>query len=154
MNNRHLFEANLEWPLVENNKISTSLKSHRIHINGKEDLHVSAAKTFKGDPTMHNPEDLLLSSLMSCHMMSYLYLCTKQKIEIISYSDNAIAVLETFMDGSGKIIEVTLNPIVKLHSPDQINAAKALHMDAHKLCFIANSCNFKININPLIKSCD
>jgi len=78
MSYKHIFKASLAWnhpeqPSVVGSKIYT--KSHHIAIEGKADLQVSAAKAFKGDPALYNPEDLLLSSLISCHMMSYLYVC-------------------------------------------------------------------------------
>ncbi|TEB40466.1 osmotically inducible protein OsmC, partial [Flavobacterium circumlabens] len=69
-------------------------KSHQIKIEGKPVLNVSAAKAFKGDPALYNPEDLLLSSLASCHMMSYLYVCSQNGIEVLEYADNAEATLE------------------------------------------------------------
>lgn len=147
MNKLHTFKATLIWEknLAEATAAKkTYSKSHNVHIVGKHDLAVSAAKTFKGDPTMYNPEDLLLSSLASCHMMSYLYVCAQHQIEVLSYTDNAEAILETYPNGSGKIIEVFLNPIVTVADKSQIEKATALHSEANKLCFIANSCNFPI----------
>lgn len=147
MNNLHTFEVDLSWEKKQlqpnsDNKIYT--KNHIIKIVGKPELAVSAAKSFKGDPDLYNPEDLLLSSLVSCHMMSYLYVCAQHKIEILSYSDQAKAILETYPNGSGKIIEVILNPVVLLKDASQINNAINLHVEANKLCFIANSCNFPV----------
>ena len=141
------FQAKLSWNKKkdsEHTTVKTYTKSHSIHIEGKEDLLISAAKIFKGDPNLHNPEDLLLSSLMSCHMMSYLFLCSKQQIEILSYQDEAVATLETYADGSGKIIEVVLQPKVELKNKNLYSIALSLHQEANKLCFIANSCNFPV----------
>ena len=146
MSFKHYFKAGLTWFYQEQ---STSLpkvynKSHRISIQGKADLQVSAAKAFKGDPRLYNPEDLLLSSLVSCHMMSYLYVCSKNNIEVISYTDNAEAVLETSPDASGRFVQVDLFPEVIISDPDKIVLATSLHHEANQLCFIANSCNFPV----------
>jgi organic hydroperoxide reductase OsmC/OhrA len=70
-----------------------------------------AAKAFKGDPTLYNPEDMLLSSVVSCHMMSYLYVCEQNGIEA-SYTDSAEATLQVLENGSGRFIEVRLYPKV------------------------------------------
>jgi len=145
---KHLFKAVLNWTSGKPYAGDTSRyysKSHYISIEGKADLKISAAKAFKGDPTLYNPEDLLLSSLASCHMMSYLYLCDLHNIEVLSYSDSAEAVLEVNIDGSGRIVEVRLNPQVKLADSLQIQQALDLHKKANQLCFIANSCNFQIH---------
>lgn len=142
---KHIFKVTLSWlnnaqPLTK--KIYN--KTHRISITDKPDLMVSAAKAFKGDPTLYNPEDLLLSSLVSCHMMSYLYVCGQHNIEVDSYTDQAEATLETEPDGSGRFTKVMLNPIVVISDPSKIELALSLHSKANKLCFIANSCNFPV----------
>lgn len=143
---KHLFKAELNWT---SNKPQDAIskvysKTHQIKIEGKTALDVSAAKAFKGDPSLYNPEDLLLSSLVSCHMMSYLYVCSQNGIEVLEYSDNAEATLEVSPDGSGRFTEVRLNPKVKISNPDQIELALDLHFKANQLCFIANSCNFPV----------
>ncbi|OXB02804.1 OsmC family protein [Flavobacterium pectinovorum] len=144
---KHLFKAELNWASSPNPEQSASKfysKSHKIVIEGKPVLNVSAAKAFKGDPELYNPEDLLLSSLVSCHMMSYLYVCSQNGIEILEYSDNAEATLEVNPDGSGRFVEVLLNPKVKISNQDKIDLAIELHTKANQLCFIANSCNFPV----------
>ena len=144
---KHLFKAEAKWTSNQNPTDSTKRvysKSHKIVIEGKPVLNVSAAKAFKGDPELYNPEDLLLSSLVSCHMMSYLYVCSQNGIEVLEYSDNAEATLEVSPDGSGRFTEVRLNPKVKISNSSQINLAIELHKKANQLCFIANSCNFPV----------
>lgn len=144
---KHLFKVEVKWASSQNPEQSASKfysKSHKIVIEGKPILNVSAAKAFKGDPELYNPEDLLLSSLVSCHMMSYLYVCSQNGIEILEYSDNAEATLEVSPDGSGRFVTVTLNPEVKISNSSQIQLALDLHQKANQLCFIANSCKFPI----------
>lgn len=149
---KHIFKATLSWlqkkqPITSTTKVYS--KSHHISFEGKADLKISAAKAFKGDPNLYNPEDLLLGSLMSCHMMSYLYICAQNNIEVISYSDHAEATLVVNSDGSGRFVEVQLNPKVTILNPDQITLALDLHKKANQLCFIANSCNFPILHQPI-----
>jgi organic hydroperoxide reductase OsmC/OhrA len=141
--NKHTFKATLHWPINE----GTHEKSHIVSIDGKEDLAVSAAKAFKGDPKLYNPEDLLLSSLMSCHMMSYLYCCSREGIEIISYQDYAEAILETQSDGSGKITKVTLRPEVIINDSHKADLALTLHKKANQLCIpakVGHAFRFKV----------
>lgn len=144
---KHLFKAALNWTSQQNQNKSFERfysKSHQIKIEGKPVLDVSAAKAFKGDPSLYNPEDLLLSSLVSCHMISYLYVCSQNEIEVLEYSDNAEATLEVNPDGSGRFVEIKLYPKVKISNPNQIELALDLHFKANQLCFIANSCNFPV----------
>lgn len=144
---KHLFKAEANWTSKQIQEDLTKKfysKSHKINIEGKPVLNVSAAKAFKGDPELYNPEDLLLSSLVSCHMMSYLYVCSQNGIKVLEYSDNAEATLEVSGDGSGRFVEVRLNPKVKISNQDKIELALELHQKANQLCFIANSCNFPV----------
>lgn len=80
-------------------------------------------------------------------MMSYLYCCAQNNVEVISYSDESEAFLEVNSDGSGRITKVILNPIVYITDPNQIEEANSLHKKANRLCFIANSCNFVVEHN-------
>ena len=147
MQSKHLFKANLKWKSQVQKVEATPakyLKNHSVSFEGKEHLEVSAAKAFKGDPGKYNPEDLLLASVVSCHMMSYLYVCAKNDIEVLSYSDDAEATLEVLENGSGRFIEVRLYPKVVVRDDSHFAKALQLHKAANELCFIANSCNFPI----------
>lgn len=152
MESRHLFKAKLNW--ISNDKevdpiVKSYTRSHTIAIEDKPILNVSAAKAFKGNPEVYNPEDLLLSSIVSCHMMSYLYVCGQESIEVVSYTDEAEATLEVLSDGSGRFIEVRLYPTVIIKQPEILAKALSLHKKANELCFIANSCNFPIVHFPI-----
>lgn len=151
---QHVFKAALQWFAQEKPADSTARfypKTHRISLADKPDLVVSAAKSFKGDPKVYNPEDLLLSSVSSCHMMSYLYCCQQQNVQILAYSDESQAILEVQADGSGRITQIILNPVVQLADPAQKELAISLHQHASRLCFIANSCNFPIIHQPSVE---
>jgi organic hydroperoxide reductase OsmC/OhrA len=140
---KHVFIAKLDW-LFSKKEAVTYTKSHTVTIDDKAVLYVSAAKAFKGDPALYNPEDLLLSSVISCHMMSYLYVCKQNGIDVLSYTDEAKATLEVLANGSGRFIEIKLNPKVRISNKEKIAEALGLHKKANQLCFIANSCNFPI----------
>jgi organic hydroperoxide reductase OsmC/OhrA len=151
MDFKHLFKAKLNWFSSKEEEVSTSKiysKSHTVIVEGKPILNVSAAKAFKGDPILYNPEDLLLSSIVSCHMMSYLYVCSQNGIEVLSYTDAAEATLEVLDNGCGRFTEVRLYPKVVIRQKEKIAEALRLHQKANELCFIANSCNFPILHEP------
>lgn len=123
----------------------TYSRNHTITIKGKsEPLKVSSAKIFKGDAALYNPEDLLLSALSSCHMMSYFYVCSQNGIEVLSYEDNAEGFLEVDKNGKGQFVKVVLKPKIVVSKTEMIALAESLHQQASELCFIANSCNFPI----------
>lgn len=146
------FKVQAKWSAKKALDVSVNGRTHQVFIDDKSPLTVSAAKAFKGDDTKYNPEDLLLSALTSCHMMSYFYVCAQHGIELIDYIDEAIGVLELKADGSGAFTSVVLNPIVTISKVDMIDKAVGLHKEANKLCFIANSCNFPITHQSIVKA--
>ncbi|WP_405382375.1 OsmC family protein [Maribacter sp. LLG6340-A2] len=126
-------------------------RSHEILVTGKyKTIQGSSDPSFLGDPSKYNPEDLFLSSLSSCHMLWYLHLCTVHNIIVTQYVDNATGTMEESADGSGKFTQVTLYPIVTIADSNMKELAKSLHEKANQMCFIANSCNFKIHHQPSI----
>jgi len=125
-------------------------KTHTSIAQGKESVIISVAREFKGESNKHNPEDLLLSALSSCHMMSYFYVCQQHGVEIIDYNDIAIGTLELKSDYSGGFNRVKLNPVITIKDASQKLLAISLHEKAHQLCFIANSVSFNIDIIPEI----
>jgi organic hydroperoxide reductase OsmC/OhrA len=119
-------------------------RSHEIVIEGKEIIKSSSDPAFFGDRTQHNPEELLLASISSCHMLWYLHLCSDAGIVVTNYIDNAKGIMTETNDGGGKFTSVTLYPTITLKDITQQEKANALHSKANELCFIANSLNFKV----------
>jgi len=150
----HNYEVKIEWTGNEG-KGTLNYKSynrnHEIIGNGKYDgIKGSSDPSFLGDKTRYNPEDLFLSSLSACHMLFYLHLCAVNKIIVTEYLDNATGIMEESKSGSGKFTKVTLHPKVTITDKNMIEKANELHKKANELCFIANSCNFKIDHKPVI----
>ena len=126
-------------------------RSHTIKIKGKADIEGSSDTAFMGDPAKHNPEDMLVASLAVCHMLWYLHLCADNGICVTDYHDEASGTMQQ-TEAGGRFTEVVLHPVVTITDKAQIEKANALHEQAHKSCFIANSCNFPIKHEPLCKS--
>lgn len=148
----HKYNVKIEWTGNEGNGTLNYNSYNRNHsITAAEKLSTidgSSDPSFLGDEKRYNPEELFLSSLSACHMLWYLHLCSVNKIIVTEYQDNATGIMEETKDGSGKFTSVTLHPIVKITDPNKIGIANELHQEANKMCFIANSCNFKIGHNP------
>lgn len=151
---QHYYITKLEW--TGNSGLGTSKydsyqRSYEIHIEHKPVLYGSSDPSFLGDPTKYNPEELLLASISSCHMLWYLHLCASSGIIVTKYSDHAKAEMHEYGNGGGKFKEVILNPIVSITDEHKKEVAINLHKEANKFCFIANSLNFLVLHNPRIQ---
>jgi organic hydroperoxide reductase OsmC/OhrA len=116
----------------------------RVVVEGKPDLLGTADPAFRGEAGLHNPEELLLAAVASCHMLFYLSLCARSGITVVRYADAAEGTLALRPDGGGSFAEIVLRPRVTVSRESDGAAAKALHARAGELCFIASSCNFPI----------
>jgi organic hydroperoxide reductase OsmC/OhrA len=155
MEKQHQYKATIKW--TGNKGTGTDNyknyeRSHEISIENKPAILASSDPAFRGDRTKHNPEDLFLSSLSSCHMLWYLHLCSEAGVIVVDYVDPATGMMVENSDGGGRFTEVTLNPIVTVTENSMIEKATALHKKANELCFIANSVNFPVHHKPVIKS--
>ena len=149
----HRYNVALEWTGnlgYGTDSYDTYSREHVIRSEGKDDLLGSSDTSFRGDSRYYNPEELLLSSIASCHMLWYLHLCSANGIVVNSYNDQPEGTMIEHKDGSGAFDQVILNPKVVIADGSKNSLAKTLHGVAHKMCFIANSCNFEILHKPTI----
>ncbi|MGE0595973.1 MAG: OsmC family protein [Hyphomonadaceae bacterium] len=101
--------------------------------------HVVKAPYSRADAV--DPEEMLVASLSSCHMLSFLYVAWKAGFAVDSYVDRAEGVMTKNEAGKMWMSRTTLNPQIvfsggKQPSPEEL---RELHHRAHEECFIANS---------------
>ncbi len=119
-------------------------RSHEISVKGKKKLQCSSDSNYHGDKTKNNPEDLLLASLSSCHMLWFLHFCALEGVVVVDYIDNAEGKMIQTTNGAGYFTEVILSPQVIVQSASMIRKANELHKKASDFCFIANSVKFPV----------
>lgn len=123
-------------------------RDHIISANGKPDILGSSDPAFRGDSKRYNPEDLLLASVSSCHMLWYLHLCVEAGVIVTDYVDKAEGTMTETANGSGQFTEVILKPFIIVKEESMVSKAIELHHKANELCFIANSVNFPVRHQP------
>jgi organic hydroperoxide reductase OsmC/OhrA len=93
------------------------------------------------NPAHVDPEEAFVASISSCHMLTFLYLASKQGFQIDNYEDEAIGVMAKNEKGMPWVSLVTLHPKISYGGDKSPSPAdeKLLHHLAHEQCFIANS---------------
>lgn len=130
-------------------------RRYRVCIAGKPDLVGTADPAFHGEPQLHNPEELFLSAIAACHMLTYLALCARRGVRVVSYEDEARGTMRTDGRGGGSFEEVTLLPTVTIDGEgddDRVALAAQLHDAAHELCYIARSCSIPIRHRATVRN--
>ena len=125
-------------------------RAYTVYVAGKPELEGSADPVFRGDATRYNPEDLFVAAVSACHMLTYLSLCARRGVRVLSYEDHATGTLALEADGGGQFTEIRLNPDVRIASGGDADLAHRLHDEAHEGCFIARSCNAPIRHHATI----
>ncbi len=151
MHRSHHYITNVQW--TGNKGTGTSgyrdyERSYTLRIDGKADVQGSSDPAFRGDKTKHNPEEFLVAALSTCHMLSYLHVCTVAGVVVLDYTDQATGTMEETPDGGGHFTEVVLHPVVTVADQSMVEKANELHHKASQLCFIANSVNFPVKHEP------
>jgi len=151
MTGQHNYKLTVKW--TGNTGTGTSgytayERNHSILVDNKVEILASSDPAFRGDKAKHNPEDLLLASVSSCHMLWYLHLCAVAGI-ITDYIDGATGIMIETANGGGKFTEITLNPTVTITDISMKEKANELHKKANELCFVANSLNFPVYHKPV-----
>ncbi|HWM63823.1 MAG TPA: OsmC family protein [Solirubrobacterales bacterium] len=119
------------------------VRAHDVLL-GAQSVSGSSATEFGGDGDRANPESLLVAALSSCHMLWFLALARKRGFAVASYEDDADGVL----DGK-RFTAATLRPRVRWEGePPQPEAIEELHRRSHELCFISNSVEFPVGVEP------
>jgi organic hydroperoxide reductase OsmC/OhrA len=150
---QHTYEIRVDWTGNDGDGTRTYKgyrRDHTITSAGKPQILGSSDPHFRGDATRYNPEELLVASLSTCHMLWYLHFCAVNHVTVLDYHDAASGVMQESDDGSGAFVRVLLEPMVKIAAGGDREKALALHHDAHRFCFIANSVNFPVEVAPQI----
>jgi organic hydroperoxide reductase OsmC/OhrA len=150
-NKQHLYPIRMQW--TGNTGTGTSHykayeRTHEYSVPGKPVIPGSADPAFRGDATRYNPEELLVMSLSSCHMLWYLHLCAEAGVVVTEYVDDAVGTLLEVKETGGHFTEVVLRPVATLQAGSDAAIAAKLHERAHHLCFVANSVNFPVRVEP------
>lgn len=84
-------------------------------------------------------------------MLWYLHLCAVNGIIVVDYEDPAEGVMQEAENGSGRFLAVILRPVVTVKEEGMREKAISLHHEANGYCFIANSVNFPVRHEPVIR---
>ena len=99
----------------------------------------------KSDPAGVDPEEALIASAASCHMLWFLSLAQAAGLVVESYEDDAVADMGRIAPGRMAITRIVLRPAIAFAgSPPDEETLERLHHEAHERCFIANTLNCEV----------
>ena len=114
---------------------------------GKPNVVVGSPPEFKGEPDIWAPEELLVGSLNTCLMLTFLALAQARGLTPVGYESEAEGLLEN-VEGTYRITEVTVRPCVAVKGATDFESARKTMESAETHCFISNSINAKVKLTP------
>lgn len=99
-----------------------------------------------GDPSLLNPEQLVVMAASSCQLLFFLHLAAKARIDVVEYEDEAGAEMP-----DDRLTRITLRPRIVVASDATEERVRKLVELAHEHCYIANSLNSEVLIEPRIE---
>ena len=103
------------------------------------------------DASAVDPEEAMIASLSSCHMLWFLAFAARAGLVVDSYTDEASGELDRDAAGKNYLARVTLRPVTAFsgRQPDQAEL-DALHHEAHEHCDMAHSVRSTITVQATI----
>ena len=156
MSAAHTYSANVQWQRAANEIFTDQRYSrrHELRFDGGAVVAASSAVSSVplpwSDPGAIDPEEMLVASIASCHMLWFLSLAAKAGHVVDRYSDDAVGVMTKNTAGKLWVSQVTLRPaLARVTRPaSSAEALDALHHKAHEECFIANSVKSEVRCEP------
>jgi organic hydroperoxide reductase OsmC/OhrA len=125
----------------------SSARRGMLSAAGRPNIVVGSPPEFNGEPDIWAPEELLVGSLNTCMMLTFLTLARAQGLTPVGYESEAEGLLEN-VEGKYHITEVTVRPSVTLKSEVELELARKAMASVEAHCFIANSINARVTLSP------
>jgi organic hydroperoxide reductase OsmC/OhrA len=154
----HKYEARVSWTRGASEKFTDNRysRAHQWAFDCGITLRASSSPSVVPLPLSVtdavDPEEALVASTSSCHMLYFLFFAAKRGFVVDSYVDNASGVLEKNAAGKMSMARITLRPAISFAGAAPSSAdLDALHHAAHEECFIANSLKSEIVVEPVVQ---
>jgi peroxiredoxin-like protein len=123
----------------------TSARRGLLSAAEKTNIAVGSPPEFKGEPDVWTPEELLVGSLNTCIMLTFLSLAQARGLTPAAYESEAEGLLEN-VEGKFRITEVTVRPHITLKGEGELERAREIMERAEGECFISNSVKSQVKI--------
>jgi organic hydroperoxide reductase OsmC/OhrA len=125
-------------------------RAHSVSFDGGTEIPASASPHVVGKWAVEaavDPEEMLVASLSSCHMLSFLHLARMAGFAVRSYDDDAEGTTAEIAPGRLAMTKVKLRPKIEwAGAAPSKEALDRLHHQAHEICFIANSVKTQVTV--------
>ena len=130
--------------------VKTTWTSERLGVlsgKGKPDIIVGSPPEFKGKPDNWAPEELLVGSVNTCILLTFLTLAQGRGLIPAAYESEADGLLEN-VDGKYQMTAVTIRPRITVKRQADVEPIRDAIEGAESRCFMSNSVKAKVTVVP------
>jgi organic hydroperoxide reductase OsmC/OhrA len=150
MTSTHRYQVRCSWEGSTGLGYEGYDRSHAaVTVPPTAEVALSADPAFRGDPTLLNPEQLVVLAAASCQLLSFLAVAARARVDVVAYDDDA----EGFMpedDLPMRLARIELRPTITVAADVPEERIRRLVDLAHRECYIANSLRTEITVTPTI----
>jgi organic hydroperoxide reductase OsmC/OhrA len=133
------YETEVEW---------TKEKEGRIKGSTLPAVSVGAPPEFNGREGQWTPEHLLVASINTCFMLTFLAIAENSKVPLVSFSSTTKGKLERVPGSSYQITEIVIKPRVVIACANDLGRMPRILEKAKENCFVSNSIKSVIKLEP------
>ena len=146
----HRYEARTRWTGSTGGGWEAYDRAHEVTAPPAEQRLTVTTGEAHGDPSMLNPEQLVVAAASSCQLLWFLHLAAKARVDVLEYHDHAVGVMPSD-DPPLRLTEIVLRPrIVVAPGPSEERIEKLCDL-AHRECYIANSLRGEVRVEPEVE---
>jgi organic hydroperoxide reductase OsmC/OhrA len=146
----HRYETQVHWTGSTGLGWDAYTREHTASARGVEqEVRITTGEA-QGDPSVLNPELLLLMAASSCQMLWFLDVASRARVDVVEYRDDAVALMP-LDEQPVRITEIELRPTIAVSGDVSEERIHKLVDTAHRHCFIANSLTSQMTITPTLE---
>jgi len=113
--------------------------------DSRPEIQIAPPPEFKGPEGVWSPEHLLVASLESCVLLTFLYLAGRRGVQLVSYESETEGTLELTPEGM-QFTEFTVRPKVVIAPDGDVSAARDALQDAAGTCLVHRSLKAQVHL--------
>ena len=138
---KYRYKTSVEWS--KDNK-------GEVNSEDKPSIEIALPVELGGPGGIWSPDELFVSSIEACAMLTFFWLIDGKGLDVISYKSEAEGVSQIADDGKFRFTEVILKPIIKISNNDDRPKVEGALKKLDDWCCVSNSTKASVLIKPEI----
>jgi organic hydroperoxide reductase OsmC/OhrA len=117
-------------------------------------IEIALPEELGGPKGFWSPDELFVSSVEACAMLTFFWLIESKNIEIVSYQSEAEGISKIASDREFRFTQIVLKPVIVISNNDDLPEVENAVKKLENWCCVSNSTKAEVIIEPEIKVID